>query len=231
MPGALAVELVHNFSLAHDDVEDGDHRRHHRPAVWSLWGIEHGVNVGDGLFALAPLVMLEACARDGRISAVITAAAARTLSRACLELCEGQFLDLEYGDAPSTTLLEYVSMVERKTGALFGCAAELGALLGGADVECVRLFGHFGRALGQAYQMQDDLLGVWGDEGRTGKPAEDVRKRKRGLPVVLAWERAGAHFEELCRLYAGLDPMTDEEVRRRSRCSRSSTCATARCAS
>src|SRR5262249_24960039 len=122
--------------------------------------------------------------------------------------------DLEYQDAPSTTLLQYVAMIDRKTGALLGCAAELGALLGGADAECVRLFGHFGRALGRAYQMQDDLLGVWGEQERTGKPAADVRKRKRGLPVVLAWEHGGAGSEELCQLYAGREPMSDEAARR-----------------
>jgi geranylgeranyl diphosphate synthase type I len=106
-------------------------------------------------------------------------------------------------------------MVERKTGALFGCAAELGGLLGGADTGVVRRLGQFGRALGRAFQMQDDVLGVWGDESITGKPSADVGKRKRGLPAALAWDRAGpAAFEELCELYASAAPASDRASER-----------------
>ncbi|TMC09464.1 MAG: polyprenyl synthetase family protein [Chloroflexi bacterium] len=172
LAGALAVELVHNASLIHDDIEDGDEVRRHRPAVWALWGTGHGVNVGDGMLSLAHLAMLEASASRGTS---VAARAGATLSRACVELFE-----------------------------LFGCAAELGALLGGAGAGTVRRLGQFGRTLGRAFQMQDDLLGVWGDEARTGKPSADVRKRKRGLPAALAWECASpGAFAELCDLYAG----------------------------
>src|SRR5207249_4976967 len=131
MPGALAVELVHNFSVVHDDIEDGDERRHHRPAVWSLWGAPHGVNVGDGLLSLAHLALLQA-AGDG-VDAGAVNAAATALSRACVELCEGQFLDMTLQDGGDPSLPAYLSMVDRKTAALFGCAAEVGAILGGAD--------------------------------------------------------------------------------------------------
>ena len=201
LAGALAVELVHNASLIHDDIEDGDEVRRHRPAVWALWGTGHGVNVGDGMLSLAHLAMLEASASRGTS---VAARAGATLSRACVELFEGQFLDQEYQARTSVTLPQYLSMVDRKTGALFGCAAELGALLGGAGAGTVRRLGQFGRTLGRAFQMQDDLLGVWGDEARTGKPSADVRKRKRGLPAALAWECASpGAFAELCDLYAG----------------------------
>jgi len=201
LAGALAVELVHNASLIHDDIEDGDEVRRHRPAVWAVWGTGHGVNVGDGMLSLAHLAMLEASASRGTS---VAARAGATLSRACVELFEGQFLDQEYQARTSVTLPQYLSMVDRKTGALFGCAAELGGLLGGAGAGTVRRLGQFGRTLGRAFQMQDDLLGVWGDEARTGKPSADVRKRKRGLPAALAWECASpGAFAELCDLYAG----------------------------
>jgi geranylgeranyl diphosphate synthase type I len=212
LAGALAVELVHNASLVHDDIEDGDERRRHRPTVWSLWGIGHGVNVGDGLLSLAHLAMLEASASRG---ASVAATAGATLGRACVELFEGQFLDQEYQACDSISLPQYLAMVDRKTGALFGCAAELGGLLGGADTGVVRRLGQFGRSLGRAFQMQDDLLGVWGDESLTGKPSDDVRKRKRGLPAALAWECASpAAFAELCELYACAAPPTDEASER-----------------
>jgi geranylgeranyl diphosphate synthase, type I len=199
LAGALAVELVHNASLIHDDIEDGDERRRHRPAVWALWGTSHGVNVGDGMLSLAHLAMLEASAGRGTS---VAARAGAALSRACVELFEGQYLDHEYQTRKSVSVPQYLTMVDRKTGALFGCAAELGGLLGGADGGVVRRLGQFGRTLGRAFQMQDDLLGVWGDESRTGKPSDDVRKRKRGLPVALAWDCAGpAEFAELCELY------------------------------
>lgn len=215
LPAALAVELVHNFSLVHDDIEDGDERRRHRPTVWALWGTGHGVNVGDGLLVLAQLAMLETCAREGTTGADVAVAAAVALGRGSLELCEGQFLDLESQDLPTLSLQEYLAMVDRKTGALFGCATELGGLLGGAGAELARRLRRFGRALGRAFQMQDDLLGVWGDPTLTGKAAADVSRRKRGLPAAIAWERAGgAAFTELCQLYAGPEPMGDEAVAR-----------------
>src|SRR5215472_280588 len=179
LPGAMAVELVHNFSLVHDDIEDDSPLRRHRPAVWSIWGIPQAINTGDGLFCLAHLALLEGC--DGAhvpTAATINHAAVR-LGRACISLCEGQFLDLHLQSAGSIDMVQYRAMVERKAGALFGCAMELGALLGGASTSLVAELGRFGRALGVAFQMQDDLLGVWGDELRTGKVAQDVRDRKR----------------------------------------------------
>ena len=212
LPGALAVELVHNASLVHDDIEDGDELRRHRPAVWALWGTAHGVNVGDGMLSLAHLAMLEAGASRG---ATVAATAAAVLSRACVDLFEGQFLDQEYQALDSVSLPQYLAMVDRKTGALFGCAAELGGLLGGAGPGVLRRLGQFGRTLGRVFQMQDDLLGVWGDRSKTGKPSADVRKRKRGLPAALAWECAGpAAFAELRDLFATLTRGSDQASER-----------------
>jgi geranylgeranyl diphosphate synthase type I len=215
LPGAVAVELVHNFSLVHDDIEDDSPLRRHRPTVWSLWGVPHGVNTGDGLLSMAHLALLEGWDVAGSADAVAVNRAAARLAAACAELCEGQFLDLDLRDAVGVDMDRYLAMIDRKTGALFACAMELGALLGGVTGSLVTELGRFGRALGRAFQMQDDLMGVWAAEVQTGKAASDVRDRKRGLPAVLAWEAAsGPAFEELCRLYTGRDPMREDEVAR-----------------
>lgn len=209
LPGAVAVELVHNFSLVHDDIQDRSHLRRHRETVWSIWGIPQGINVGDGLFAIAQLALLE---DDGHAKSDV-ARAALLLNRTCVALCEGQFLDLDLQDSTDVTRDHYMAMVQGKTAALFQCAAELGALLAAADDETIELFGRFGRSLGLAFQMQDDLMGVWGEKSETGKPAADVLSRKRALPVVIAWERAaGADSERLRYLYTRSEPLTDEEA-------------------
>jgi geranylgeranyl diphosphate synthase type I len=192
LPAVLAIELMHAFSLVQD-----------------------AGSAGDGLLALSTVVLLEACAPDRLIGPATATAAALTLNRTCLELCEGQFLDREFRARPSISLLQYLGMVDRRTGALFGCATELGALLGGASDGRVRQLGQFGRTLGRAFQMQDDLLGVWGDAAVAGQAAGDVRRRRRGLPAVLAWHRAeGPAADELRRLYAGAGSMTDGAVAR-----------------
>jgi geranylgeranyl diphosphate synthase, type I len=199
LPGALAVELLHNFSLVHDDIQDGSAVRRHRAAVWRVWGVPQAINVGDGLFALAHLALASGAMDDSR-----RARAGQLFGRTCLELCEGQYLDLSAdltGGGPAD-LDGYLLMAGRKTAALFGCAAELGALLGPAGTPSAGThsagppsagrFGEFGRALGVAFQALDDIVGVWGDERELGKPASDIRDRKLGLPAVLACARSAA---------------------------------------
>ena len=177
---AVAVELVHNFSLVHDDIQDRGALRRGRETIWRLWGAEQGINAGDALFALAQVVLLsDASARSAQL--------AQALNLACLRLVEGQFLDLELqrGTVEATPDL-YETMIGRKTGALFDCAMRLGALAGGADERRQAAFGEFGRQLGIAFQEQDDLLGVWGAAAEAGKEASDVASRKKGLPAVMA---------------------------------------------
>ncbi len=184
---AVAVELVHNFSLVHDDIQDHSPFRRHRPTVWRLWDTEQAINVGDALFALAQVVL----ARAGTARA---AAMAGALNTACLRLVEGQFLDLELqrGALP-LTLDAYEAMIARKTGALFAGACRLGAMAGGAPGAAQDAYAEYGLQLGIAFQEQDDLLGVWGRASETGKPeAADVLARKKGLPAALALARADA---------------------------------------
>lgn len=205
---ALAVELVHNFSIVHDDIQDASPLRRHRPTAWSLWGMEQGINLGDALFTLAQIVLLEDPSRHATQMAL-------ALNAACLQLVEGQYLDLDL-QAGKTQLTAdaYESMIQRKTGALFECACLLGAMAGGASEEEVATYARYGLELGLAFQEQDDLLGVWGKEAETGKPrAADVVARKRGLPAALALGAPGspAWLEDL---YDSTEDLGPEDVER-----------------
>jgi geranylgeranyl diphosphate synthase type I len=184
---AVAVELIHNFSLVHDDIQDRSPLRRHRPTLWTLWGMEQGINAGDALFALAQLVVL-------RQPTALAARLAGELSRTSLLLAEGQYLDIELqrGAIPPTLEI-YEAMIARKTGALFECACRLGAIAAGASAAAEAEYAAYGLQLGLAFQEQDDLLGVWGSSAETGKPeAADVLERKRGLPAALALSRPDA---------------------------------------
>src|SRR5436190_17811814 len=187
LPAAAAVELIHNFSLVHDDIQDRSELRRHRPTLWSLWGAAQGINAGDALFALAQVVLLEAP----------SAAAARMgaeLNRTALLLAEGQYLDIELQHGGTSPTPEaYEAMITRKTGVLFAAACRLGAMAGGASRVIEDAYAAYGLELGLAFQEQDDLLGVWGVSSETGKPAAaDIVERKRGLPAALILGRADA---------------------------------------
>jgi geranylgeranyl diphosphate synthase type I len=196
---AVAVELVHNFSLVHDDIQDRSDLRRHRRTVWSLWGMPQAINVGDALFALAQVVV-------ARGETALAAEMALELNQTAVLLAEGQFLDIDLQIGESAVTLEaHETMIARKTGALFGCAAKLGAMAGGASNGAREAFAAYGRELGIAFQEQDDLLGVWGQSTVTGKPdAADIVERKRGLPAVLALSRTDSPAW-LAEAYASAD--------------------------
>ncbi|MEU4038088.1 polyprenyl synthetase family protein [Streptomyces collinus] len=183
VPAAVAVELVHAFSLLHDDIMDGDATRRGRPALWRAYGTGPAVLAGDALFALA--VETLATAPGGP-------AAIRLLSAALADLVRGQADDLLFAARPfagpqRVTPEEYRVMAEHKTGALLGCALALGAALGGASGPDVAALDRAGRHLGVAFQLVDDVLGLWGDPAVTGKPVGgDLRERKKTFPVLAA---------------------------------------------
>jgi geranylgeranyl diphosphate synthase type I len=198
VPAAAAVELVHSFSLVHDDIQDGDRERHHRPAVWTVWGQAQAINAGDALLALARLAL--ASLDDPELHT----RCARCVDEATLEMVEGQTLDLEYESRDDVSAEEYLAMSARKTGALFGCALQVGAMVGGAGDEQPDEFGRLGRTLGIAFQVRDDVLGIWGVESKTGKPAgADLRRGKKSLPVVVALN--GPRAESLRPLLSAAD--------------------------
>ena len=200
LPAAAAIELVHNFSLVHDDIEDRSHLRRGRPTVWKVWGVSQAINVGDGLFALAHLAMQRLADRGVPAGRVLTAL--EILDQACLALTEGQHLDLSFEARLDVGVDEYLSMIRGKTAALFSAAAQLGALIAGSDHESTTRYRRFGQNLGLAFQIVDDVLGIWGDPQVTGKPAaSDIQQRKKTLPIVRALEeeqkRGGRGLREI----------------------------------
>ncbi|MDQ3762780.1 MAG: polyprenyl synthetase family protein [Actinomycetota bacterium] len=197
IPGAVAVELVHNFSLVHDDVMDGDTERRHRPTVWAIWGATSAILTGDALLALAQEVLLDSPSPH-------RAAAARLLAEATRHLIRGQVLDVAFERRDSVTLQECLDMVSGKTGALLSASAAIGAVLAGAPAGVVDALSTFGAQVGIAFQLIDDLLGIWGDPAVTGKPVfSDLRTRKKTLPVTYAVTQGGPAGRELASWLAG----------------------------
>ena len=208
LDAACAVEIIHEFSLVHDDIEDGDRLRRGREAVWVRFGLAHGINAGDALCALAYLALLDSSVdrQPGR-----TIAMTRVLHEAHLAMCGGQSRDIAFETQPRVTMEEYRAMIAGKTGALFGAACQLGALAAGADADRAAAYARIGRAYGYAFQIEDDMLGTWGDSATTGKPSRDLARRKWGCPVV--WALGGPPSvarDTIAAAYAGdvLDPQT-----------------------
>jgi geranylgeranyl diphosphate synthase type I len=217
LPGAAAVELGHNFSLVHDDIEDRDVERRHRAALWTVYGIPQAINTGDTLFVLSRLALhrlTELGFSDAKVLALT-----RLYDETCLALCEGQFIDIwssEHEDDGMSVEL-YFDMIGRKTAALIAGSIKAGAMLATDDEETINAYHRFGWALGLAFQLNDDLLGIWGDEEATGKNPSDLAKHKKTLPVIYAIEHAGPEDRErLLALYAQPEPAEAElaEVRR-----------------
>lgn len=199
MRAAVAVELAHNFTLLHDDVIDEDTTRRHRPTAWAVFGVPDAVIAGDAMLSLA----LRLLADDPHPA---SAHAAVRLSTCVIELCAGQQADcaLEDRGPDDVTLDECLAMAMAKTGALLGCACALGALYAGAGERAVRAMDGFGRESGLAFQLIDDLIGIWGDTARTGKPVgADLTAHKKSLPVVAALTSDTPAAAELAALYRG----------------------------
>lgn len=204
LPAAAAVELIHAFTLLHDDIADQDELRRGRPTVWRQWGVGQAITAGDALYALANLCLslLDA----DRLPAATIADVHRELNDAVLVVCEGQQLDLSYEGRADITVDGYVKMVMRKTAALFAAGTGLGAQIGGGALETVDALGRFGYHLGLAFQIRDDILGLWGNPAELGKPVGgDLRRNKRSLPVVHALAKADPTGAIAARLAAGVN--------------------------
>ena len=202
LPGAVAVELVHTFSLLHDDIMDGDTERHHRPAAWAVFGRAPAILAGDAVLALAVQVLLHS-------DSAHRAAGLESLSDATARLIDGQAQDLDLEGRTDVTPEQCTGMCAQKTGALLECAASIGAVLAGAGREVVEPLRAFGAHLGLAFQAVDDLLGIWGDPAVTGKPVfGDLVRRKSSLPVAIALQSGNGEVRELGELLARtrLDP-------------------------
>jgi len=203
LPAAAAIELVHNFSLIHDDVQDDDRERRHRPTVWAIWGKPQAINAGTAMRVVASLTLLRL--GEHGVPAEVQLEALRLLDESCLRLIEGQYLDISFESRLDVGVSEYLHMIALKTGALIGCALEVGALLGGTDAPTREAFRELGHNLGLTFQIRDDILGIWGEQAKTGKPVgADIRRRKKSLPIVYALERAqGPERATLASIYEG----------------------------
>ena len=215
LPGAAAVELGHNFSLVHDDIEDSDRERRHRPTLWALHGIPQAINAGDMLFTLSRVALhrlTELGFSDAKVLRLM-----RLYDMTCLALCEGQYLDIWASESSEPMSVElYFDMIGRKTAALIAASVESGAVLATDDEEVIARYRAFGWALGIAFQLNDDLLGIWGEQAKTGKEPTDVARHKMTLPVIYAFEHASpedrARLEAVWRTDAPHDGQVAEAV-------------------
>jgi geranylgeranyl diphosphate synthase type I len=213
LPAAAAVELIHNFSLVHDDVQDNSEKRRGRSTVWVKWGVPLAINAGDALFVIANQAMLDLIDRHPADRVV---RASQILQQTCLDLTKGQYLDMSFEKRVNVTLDEYWRMIGGKTSALISACCHIGSLLGGADDAVQDAYRSFGNYLGLAFQIQDDILGIWGDEIKTGKSAaSDLIAGKKSLPVLHGlslngkfaerWRKGPIQLDEVAALAEQLD--------------------------
>ncbi len=199
LPAAVAIELVHNFTLVHGEVQSGRMEAQDRPSIWWVWGPAQAINAGDGLHALGRTSMMRLAHRDVPAERVLIAI--ESLDRACLTLCEGQYMDLDFQDQPMVTFSAYYDMIARKTGALAGCSAESGALAAGADLATGARFRDMGNRLGMAWQISQDIADLWGQRG-DGMTSANALNKKKSLPLIFALENAGVAIKrELAAIY------------------------------
>lgn len=199
LPLAAGIQLMHDFSLIHDDIEDQSDTRRGRSTVWTKWGLAQGINTGDGMLIVSHL-SLHRLVEVG-VRPEIALEVLRRFDQTVLSVCEGQYLDIGYEGNLAISEDDYIAMISRKTAALIAAATELGALVGGADAETTQAMFDFGHNLGLAFQIEDDVLGIWGDPEETGKPfAADLLRRKLSLPVIHALRAAEQH-DAFARLY------------------------------
>jgi geranylgeranyl diphosphate synthase type I len=208
VPAAVAVELVHNFSLLHDDIMDGDTERRHRPTAWTVYGVGAAILAGDALLALAQDLLLEGPPPE-------SVWASRCLSAAVQRLIAGQGADLAFERRNDVTVAECLDMAGDKTAALMACACSIGAVYVGGSASIAKSLAGFGAYAGLAFQLTDDMLGIWGAPEVTGKPVRsDLRARKKSLPVVAALTSGTDAGRDLAKLLAGPDPLTEDELLR-----------------
>ena len=189
LPAATALELIHNFSLIHDDIQDGDKERHGRPTVWSIWGRNKGLISGNAMRVLADTTLWEMINQGVGYSKSLSAS--RLLLESYIEMIDGQYLDMTFEDSLDIKLPDYILLISLKTGALIRCAMELGAFMASDDKILLRAFRKSGQLFGASFQIRDDYLGIWGDQTITGKSVgSDIFRKKKSFPVVYTFDEA-----------------------------------------
>jgi geranylgeranyl diphosphate synthase type I len=211
LPVAVGIELLHNFSLIHDDIEDGDEVRHHRPTVWKAYGHKPAILAGMLLWTLAYSTLESAAERGAPRERVREAR--RLVAEACNEMIEGQHMDLTFEQRGDVSLAEYTAMISRKTGALFAASLATGAIMAGSSPAEAQKLAGFGRELGLAFQIRDDILGIWGEGTATGKPVgADIAKRKKSLPVVHAFQQVVGPDRDILRSVYGKPEIEERDI-------------------
>lgn len=191
VPAGSAIEILHNFSLVHDDIQDASPTRRGRPTLWTLWGEAQAINTGDAMFALAHLGLNRLA--DRGVDPAVVVRALRRFDETNVALTQGQYADMSFETRREVTVDDYLAMIGGKTAVLIALSAELGALVGGSDETAITHYAAFGRELGLAFQIMDDILGIWGDEALTGKSAAtDIVTRKKSLPVLYGLSQSAA---------------------------------------
>lgn len=211
MPAAAAMELIHNFSLIHDDIQDRDETRHHRKTLWAIWGIPKALVAGNVLRIVADSTLDDL--QSVGVSSSRALPVVEQLTQAYLEMIEGQYLDISFEGQSEVGLKQYLDMIARKTGALIRCSFTMGALIGSQNIGDANAFRESGRALGFLFQVRDDILGIWGDEESTGKPVgADIRRKKNAFPAVYAMSQAqGEDKRHLLSIYCKSE-LSDADV-------------------
>ncbi|QBD77411.1 polyprenyl synthetase family protein [Ktedonosporobacter rubrisoli] len=212
LPAAAAIELMHNFTLLHDDIQDGDIERRHRPTVWFVWGVPQAILVGDALLAITRLHLWKVL--DEGVEPATALRLAKLFDTALLHLTEGQHLDMSFERQQQVSLSNYEEMISRKTAALMACATEMGATLGTHNTEIIEGLACFGHALGLAFQVRDDMLGIWATEAELGKlPVGDIYRRKKSLPILHAFQQACSEDQSIMtNIYNQEAPITEEQA-------------------
>jgi geranylgeranyl diphosphate synthase type I len=212
LPAAVSIELTHNFTLIHDDIEDGDTERRHRSTLWNIWGVPQAINTGDGMFGLARYTLWGLL--EHGVEGELAARMAAILDQTIMEIAEGQFLDISFEQRQDISVAMYIAMIQRKTAVLMRCAAQMGAMLGTRDQEVIRRLQSFGSAIGLAFQIRDDILGVWATSAELGKTqAGDIYRRKKSLPILHALEQASEQDQHILRtIYQQTEDLQSTQV-------------------
>jgi geranylgeranyl diphosphate synthase type I len=210
-PVAAAIELLHNFTLVHDDIQDRSHLRRHRSTVWSLWGEAQAINAGDALFASSHLALYEIASHPETATLLPQLAAA--FDRTTLAIVGGQTMDIENEGDTRVSLDRYLQTIAGKTSAIVEFSAWAGGLVAGASEEQTKDLAAFGLATGLAFQIRDDVLGIWGTEAETGKtPADDIRRQKPTPPLIELRRVMSASERSTFDLWVADAPNSDEAV-------------------
>lgn len=212
LPVAASIEIIHNFSLLHDDIEDNDVERRGRATAWKIWGKPLVINVGDYLYSLAYKALYQLDTQ--RFPPETLLAVFRLMNDTCLALTQGQDLDLRFETLPDVSTEMYIDMVYKKTGALVEAAILCGAMLGTSEAVVLKQYDQFARNIGIAFQIQDDILGIWGDRQKTGKSTDnDLYRKKKTLPIIYLLDKVtGKRRDKVHALYRQEAPLSPDEI-------------------